>query len=204
MPTRNHFRSEFNARTQNKATTEIEEWDIAASLMLHEACDTFGEISHDHTVEITRADGQIMAIGFDYDAETDEPIGWTTSKGPNHEEMEVDGGGESTNPEQVIDDMWEDVYNWLEQCDMSYSELENLAHTLYTEDFQNVEKVTQQNDEPALVVTHENDHYTHITWNMKTNQFEFTCSDHLDNETRDGNTDDEDEIIDMLNAQAEL
>lgn len=204
MQTRNHFRSEFNTRTQNKATSEIEEWDIAASLMLHEACDTFDEIAHSHAVEITRADGQLLIIGFDYDGETGEPIGWTTAKGPNREETDVDGGGESADPTQVIDGMWEDVYNWLEQCDMSYSELEGLASTLYADDFESVEKVTQQNDEPAIVVTHENCHYTHITWNMKTSQFEFTCSDDFDDETRTGTTDDEDEIIDMLYAQAEL
>lgn len=204
MQTRNHFRSEFTARTQNKATDKIEEWDIATSLALHDACDDFDELEHDHAVEITRADGQLLIIGFDYDGDTGEPIGWTTATGPSREEMATDGGRENTNPEQVIDDLWEATFDWLEQCDMSYSELEGLAYTLYGEDFHNVEKVTQQDDEPAIIVTHENGHYTHITWNMKTSQFEFTCADHLDDETRTGTTDDEDEIIDMLYAQAEL
>lgn len=160
-------------------TTEISTDDVARTLIGHDALDDYDWSTPAHgAVDLTRADGEIMRCILHYDAETDEPTGWTTAEGPSTDELQSEDGGTSDDPERVIRALHAAILTWLDNCDMS-----------------------DDNGQAYLVVDHENAHATSIAWNRKRKQF--VCEEMPPHGSGDEYTaTDADDIIARLDEQA--
>ena len=177
---------------------------VAFALKSHAALDTIDwPDAAAHMVDVTRADGEIMRAILHFDAETDEPTGWTTAQGPSTDELQSEDGGTSDDPEQVIRDLHAAILDWLDQCDMSDDQIEWLADDLAGEDYYSLSQERDDNGQAYLVVDHENDHATSITWNRKRRLY--VCEEMPPHGSGDEyETTDVDGIIAKLDEQARL
>ena len=175
---------------------------VAHTLTGHDALDTIDWPSRDlDTVDITRADGEIMRCIIHYSDETDEPTGWTTAQGPSTDELQPEDGGASDDPEQVIRDLHAAILAWLDRCDLSDDQIQSLADDLNAEDYYSLSQERDDNGQAYLVIDHENDHGTSITWDRKKRAY--FCEEMLPTGWGDEYTaTDVDEIIARLDAQA--
>lgn len=185
-------------------TSEISTDDVARTLIGHDALDDYDWSTPAHgAVDLTRADGEVMRAILHFDAETDEPTGWTTAQGPSADDLQSEDGGTSDDPERVIRELRAAMRDWLDDCDMSDDQIEWLADDLTGEDYYSLSQERDDNGQAYLVVDHENDHSTSITWDRKRKQF--VCEEIPPmGGGEEYATTDVDEIIAKLNEQARL
>ena len=185
-------------------TSEISTDDVARTLIGHDALDDYDWATPARgAVDLTRADGEIMRAVLHYSEETDEPTGWTTAQGSSADELQSEDGGTNDNPERVIRELRAAMRDWLDDCDMSDDQIQWLADDLAGEDYYSLSQERNDNDEAYLVIDHENDHATSITWDRKRKQF--VCEEMPPHGSGDEyETTDVDEIIARLDKQARL
>lgn len=120
MPTHEFLTKELNRLIATKDTDVITLDDVAHTLIGHDALDDYDWIFPPRgTVDVTRADGEIMRASLHYDLETYEPTGWATAQGPSVDELQPEDGGTSEDSKQVIRDLHVAILSWLDRCDMS-------------------------------------------------------------------------------------
>lgn len=186
----------------NTGTSEISTDDVARTLIGHDALDDYDWSTPEHgAVDLTRADGEIMRAILHYDAETDEPTGWTTAEGPSTDELQSEDGGTSDDPERVIRALHAAILAWLDRCDMSDDQIEQLADDLKAEDYYSLSQERSDGGEAYLVVDHENGHATGIAWDRKRREFICDEMDSMD-DGEEYTATNADEIITRLDAQA--
>lgn len=185
-------------------TSEISTDDVARTLIGHDALDDYNWSTPARgAVDLTRADGEIMRGILHFDAETDEPTGWTTAQGSSADDLQSEDGGTSDDPERVIRELRAAMRDWLDDCDMSDDQIEWLADDLDAEDYYSLSQERDDNGHAYLLVDHENDHSTSITWDRKRDLY--VCEEMPPMGGGDEYaTADVDEIIAKLNAQAKL
>lgn len=112
------FTTSLNCMLATTCMDAVTPDDVAYTLAGHSAFESVRYPSPaERTVDVTRADGEIMRVILDYDPETCEPAGWTTAQGPSVDELQSEDGGASDDPEQVVRDLHAAVFAWLDRCD---------------------------------------------------------------------------------------
>ena len=192
----------FRTMFVNTPNVEITAHHVALTLIGHDALDDYDWPDADMaTVDITRADGEIMRTTLHHDAETDEPNEWTTAQGPSIDELQPEDGGTSEDPDQVIRDLHAAILAWLDRCDMSDDQIKQLADDLDAEDYYGLSQERSDDGEAYLVVDHENGHATGIAWDRKRREFICDEMDSMD-DGEEYTATNADEIIARLDAQA--
>lgn len=114
MDIKAYLDEKFDEILDTTPVAEITGDQIAGILQDHDACYTYKRID-DSTVDVTRADGEVLRVVLRCDDGSDAPTGWAVSTGPSTDELRVVDDSTNATPDKTIQDLYTAICAWLDE-----------------------------------------------------------------------------------------